>query len=133
MFPNRLLCPWDRKSIPLGSVVLTKEQKAWLIHKVVHHGVDAFFLTKKYSLSAPKLNKWILTYKKTGKVTLISGRPSVLSSPVLLSMKKKLNDEIYNQKVGNFGEEIQKEHVASIRNVQLSLSHYESSTELLQN
>jgi hypothetical protein len=48
-------------------------------------------------------------------------------------MKEKVNDEIYNQKVGNFDEEIQKEHVAGIRNVQLSLSHYESSTELPQN
>jgi hypothetical protein len=115
MATNRLICPWGRRNVSLGKVVLTMDEKTWLIHEVVHHGVEATFLTEKYSLSAPTFNRWILTYKKAGKVALVRGRPSLMSSPVVRSLKVKLNDEVYNQKVGDFEAKIQEEHVASIQ------------------
>jgi hypothetical protein len=63
MSTNRLLCPWGRKSIPLGGVVLTKEQKAWLINEVVDHGVEATLLIK----SGGNISHKKVCYLRSGK------------------------------------------------------------------
>jgi hypothetical protein len=57
MSTNRLDGPWGRRNVPLGDVVLTLEQKNWLIYEVVHHGVEAKVLTNKHSLSVPTNSK----------------------------------------------------------------------------
>jgi transposase len=114
MLPVRKINPWGRRTVSLGGVKLTLEEKTWLIHEVHYHGVQGAELSRMYSMKKNRLNKWVLKYKNTGKITVDTGRPSLLSSPEYKEFKAQLNKEDYNQTDVEFKDAINKKHKDSV-------------------
>ena len=82
-----------------------------MIHEIKFHGQSCADLGNKYGIDRKKLSKWVQRYDQNTSFALNAGRPNLLESPSLVTLKKDLSSETYNVKKEDFVKNMQKEHM----------------------